>query len=180
MARIPGIDGLFAVLQAQTEALAALPGTITALNGAVRGLVDVAAQSRETVATMHRLATRMDSLVAELEEPMKALAPGLTRLAAVLDDPIVEELPDTLRKVQEDVLPVLRTLADTHERVAFIAGSTERIMAFVDETGRTIAGIPGAALLGRRKAAGRSMGGPVGGTVVDMTPPVPPPVDPEA
>ena len=46
----------------------------------------------------------------------------------MLDDPIVEELPDTLRKVQGDVLPVLRTLADTHERVAFIAGSTERIM----------------------------------------------------
>jgi ABC-type transporter Mla subunit MlaD len=176
MARIPGIDGLFAVLQAQTDALAALPGTITALNGAVRGLVDVANQSRETVATMHRLALRMDSLVAELEEPMKALAPGLARLATVLDDPIVEELPDTLRKVQEDVLPVLRTLADTHERVAFIAGSTERIMAFVDETGRTIAGIPGAALLGRRKAGGRPMGGAMGGTVVDMTPP---PVDPD-
>jgi hypothetical protein len=46
---------------------------------------------------------------------------------------------------------VLRTLADTNERVAFIAGSTERIMAFVDDTGRTLAGLPGAALLGRRK-----------------------------
>ncbi|MCP6423772.1 hypothetical protein NL463_31130, partial [Klebsiella pneumoniae] len=76
--------------------------------------------------------------------PVRALAPGLTRLAVVLDDPVIEELPDTLRKVQGDVLPVLRTLADTHERVAFIAGSTERIMTFVDETSRTIAGIPGA------------------------------------
>ena len=174
MARIPGIDGLFALLQAQTEALAALPSTVSALNGAVRGLVDVAQQSRETVAALHRLALRMDALVEDLEEPMRALAPGLTRLAAVLDDPIVEELPDTLRKVQEDVLPVLRTLADTHERVAFIAGSTERIMAFVDETGRTIAGIPGAALLGRRKAAGRPMSPPPGPTVV--TPPVDGPV----
>lgn len=186
MARIPGIDGLFSLLQAQTEALAALPSTVSALNGAVRGLVDVATQSRETVAALHRLAVRMDSLVEELEEPMRALAPGLTRLAAVLDDPIVEELPDTLRKVQEDVLPVLRTLADTHERVAFIAGSTERIMAFVDETGRTIAGIPGAALLGRRKAGGRPMP-PGPATFVDVSPgarpvvpPAPPVIPPEA
>jgi hypothetical protein len=35
--------------------------------------------------------------------------------------------------------------------VAVIAGSTERIMTFVDETSRTLAGLPGAALLGRRR-----------------------------
>ena len=58
----------------------------------------------------------------------------------MLEDPVVEELPDTLRKVQSDVLPVLQTLADTHARVAFIAGSTERIMAFVDDTSRTFGG----------------------------------------
>lgn len=151
MARIPGIDGLFAILQTQTEALATLPGTVASLTTAVRGLADVVGQTRETVATVNRLAGRLDSLVEELEGPLKALAPGLTRLAVVLDDPVIEELPDTLRKVQADVLPVLRTLADTHERVAFIAGSTERIMTFVDETSRTIAHLPGAALLGRRR-----------------------------
>ena len=150
MARIPGIDGLFGILQAQTEALAALPSTVTALTGAVRSLSDLAHQARETVVTVNRLATRLDGLVEELEEPLRALAPGLSRLAIVLDDPVVEDLPDTLRKVQADVLPVLRTLADTHERVAFIAGSTERIMTFVDDASRSLAGLPGAALLGRR------------------------------
>ncbi len=151
MARIPGIDGLFAVLQAQTEALAQLPSVISSLTGAVRQLGDVVGEARETLAAVHRLAIRMDAMAEELEEPMRALAPGLQRLAVVLDDPVIEELPDTLRKVQADVLPVLRTLADTHERVAFIAGSTERIMTFVDDTSRTIAGLPGAALLGRRR-----------------------------
>lgn len=151
MARIPGMDGLFAVLQAQTEALAQLPSVISSLTGAVRQLGDVVGETRETLAAVHRLAIRMDAMAEELEEPMRALAPGLQRLAVVLDDPVVEELPDTLRKVQADVLPVLRTLADTHERVAFIAGSTERIMTFVDDTSRTIAGLPGAALLGRRR-----------------------------
>ena len=48
---------------------------------------------------------------------------------------------------------MLQTLSDTHARVAFIAGSTERIMGFVDETSRTFSGLPGAALLGRRRAA---------------------------
>jgi hypothetical protein len=145
------MDGLFAVLQAQTEALAQLPSVISSLTGAVRQLGDVVGEARETLAAVHRLALRMDAMAAELEEPMRALAPGLQRLAVVLDDPVIEEIPDTLRKVQGDVLPVLRTLADTHERVAFIAGSTERIMTFVDETSRTIAGLPGAALLGRRR-----------------------------
>jgi hypothetical protein len=142
---------MFAVLQAQTEALAALPAAVASLTGAVRSLGEVVGEARETLAAVHRLAVRMDAMAEELEEPLRALAPGLQRLAVVLDDPVVEEIPDTLRKVQGDVLPVLRTLADTHERVAFIAGSTERIMTFVDETSRTIAGIPGAALLGRRR-----------------------------
>ena len=155
MARIPGIDGLFAVLQAQTEALAALPTAVVSLTGAVRQLGDVVSEARGTLAAVNRLAVRMDSMAEELEEPLRALAPGLARLAVVLDDPVIEDLPDTLRKVQADVLPVLRTLADTHERVAFIAGSTERIMTFVDETSRTISGLPGAALLGRRRPPGR-------------------------
>jgi hypothetical protein len=154
MAKLPGIDGVFGsvmgVLQAQTEALATLPATVTALTSAVRGLA-------ETVQTMNRMVARIDGIVTELEEPLKALGPGMTRLAAVLDDPIVEEIPATLKQVQADILPVLRTLADTHERVAFIAGSTERIMTFVDETSRTLAGLPGAALLGRRKATPRTV-----------------------
>ena len=152
MAKLPGIDsvfnGLLSVLQAQTEALAALPATVSSLSASVRGL-------GETVQRMNQMLIRIDGIVPELEEPLKALAPGMQRMAAVLDDPMIEEIPETLKQVQADILPVLRTLADTHERVAFIAGSTERIMTFVDETSRTIAGLPGAALLGRRKSVPR-------------------------
>ncbi len=155
MARIPGIDGLFAALQAQTESLAALPTAVSALTGAVRSLGEVVAEARETLTTVRRVAERLDGVTAELEEPLKALAPGLRRLAVVLEDPVVEELPGTLRRVQDEVLPVLRTLSDTHARVAFIAGSTERIMSFVDDTSRTFGALPGAALLGRRRPAPR-------------------------
>lgn len=168
MAKIPGIDsvlgGLASVLQAQTEALIALPKAVTSLAGAVQSLADVAASAAETARTVNRLALRVDGIVAELETPVKALGPGVTRFAGVLDNPALDLLPDTLRRIQSDVLPVLRTLADTHDKVAFIAGSTERIMAFVDETGRTIAGIPGAALLGRRRSATKPPTSPPGET----------------
>ena len=153
MAKLPGIDNVFngvvGMLQAQTEALAALPATVSSLNQAVRGLA-------ETVTRMNAMLVRIDGIVTELEEPLKALAPGMQRVAAVLDDPMVEEIPETLKQVQADILPVLRTLADTHERVAVIAGSTERLMSFVDDTSRTLAGLPGAALLaGRRRTLPR-------------------------
>ncbi len=147
------IGGVLNVLQAQTEALAALPGAVQSLSAAVRNLADATAGAKETVQTLNRLATRIEGIVIELEEPLMALAPGMRRLATVIDDPIVSSVPETLAQVQRDILPVLRTLADTNERVALIAGSTERLMAFVDDTGRTIAGLPGAALLGRRRPA---------------------------
>ena len=170
MAKLPGIDDVFAgvsrVLQRQTEALAALPGAVSALTGAVRGLQEVVVSSRDTLLALNRMVLRVDALLTELEPPLRALAPGMQRMAVVLDDPVMDIVPATLRQIQTDVLPVLRTLADTHERVAFIAGSTERIMAFVDETSRTIAGLPGAALLGRRKSPTKVIVPPDGSTGV--------------
>lgn len=160
MAKIPGIDnvvtGVLAVLQAQTEALQALPGAVQSLSAAVRSLAEAAAAAKDTVTAANRLVVRMDNIVAELEKPLLALGPGMTRIAAVLDDPVIGKLPETLAQVQRDILPVLRTLSDTHERVAFIASSTERILGFVDDTGRTLAGLPGAALLGRRRPAAKT------------------------
>ena len=149
------------VMQAQSEALAALPGAVQALSAAVTNLSEATAGVNETVQTVNRMAKRIDGLVADFEEPIRALAPGMSRVAKVLDDPLVSSVPETIAQVQRDILPVLRTLADTHEKVAFIAGSTERIMAFVDDTGRTIAGLPGAALLGRRKPAAKAPSRPV-------------------
>lgn len=158
VAKIPGVDSVVngvlssvtSVLQAQTEALAALPGAVQSLSSAVKNLAEATAGARDTIVTMNRLMKRVDAIVTDLEEPLKALGPGLNRMAKLLDDPVITAVPETLAQIQRDVLPVLRTLADTHERVAFIAGSTDRIMSFIDDTSRTIASIPGAALLGRR------------------------------
>ncbi len=160
MARLPGLDGAWALLQAQTEALAQLPEVVSHFGATVRRLGETVQQARETVqqarealTALQQLTARVDGIVGELEDPVRALRPGLERLAVVLDDDAVSELPDTLRRVKTDALPVLRTLADTHEKVAVIAGSTDRIMGLVDETSRAFAGLPVAGLLGRRRPA---------------------------
>ena len=125
MAKIPGLDtvtsGVLSVLQAQTAALAALPGAVESLSAAVKNLADATAGAKETVETMSRLAHRVESIVEELERPLKALAPGMERMAQVMDDPIVSTLPDALTQIRRDLLPVLRTIADTNERIASLA-----------------------------------------------------------
>jgi hypothetical protein len=118
VAKIPGLDlvtsGALSLLQAQTAALQALPGAVADLSTAVHNLSEATAGARETVATMHRLATKVEALVDEL-------TPGLHRLADVLDDPVVSDLPDVLTQARRDLLPVLRTIADTNERIASLA-----------------------------------------------------------
>jgi hypothetical protein len=118
VAKIPGLDlvtsGVLSVLQAQTAALAALPGAVADLSAAVHNLADATAGAKETVATLSRLAHKMEALVDEL-------TPGLQRVAVVLDDPVVSTLPESLTRVQKDLLPVLRTIADTNERIAGLA-----------------------------------------------------------
>lgn len=177
MPRLPGPGDLLAVLATQAEALAALPATLTALNRSVRGLADTIGQARETVATVQRLAVRMDGMLDELEEPVRALSPGLTRLAAVLDDPAVTALPETLRQAQADVLPVLRGLRDTQVKVAGIAATTDRMVSLVDAGGR-LAGLPGAALLGLRRTSAPDLDGPAG-RLLPPGPAIPPDEGPD-
>ena len=43
------------------------------------------------------------------------MAPGLRRLGEVLDDPAVSDVPETLRRIKEDVLPVVATLRGTSD-----------------------------------------------------------------
>ncbi|HVA60778.1 MAG TPA: hypothetical protein VNG13_09630 [Mycobacteriales bacterium] len=144
MRRVPDVVGdVLELARTQAAALAMLPGSLTALNRSVRALSRTIDESRQTVATVNRLAGRMDSLLDELETPLRGLAPGLTRLAGVLDDPVVSDLPDAVRRLQRDVEPVLRGLRDTQERVIAIAASTERITSFVDDAGSRLGSLPG-------------------------------------
>lgn len=122
MPRIPGLTELLALLQTQTEALAQLPRTLADLNGTVRELTRATTAARETIDSAQRIAARLEELVDELEEPVRALRPGLVRLGRVLDDPAVDTVPDTLRRINDDLMPLIAGLRAAQNRVGSVTG----------------------------------------------------------
>ena len=126
MPRIPGLSELLALLQTQTEALAQLPRTLTDLQGTVRELTEATTMARDTIASAQRIAERLEDLVDELEEPVRALKPGIERVGRVLDDPAVDTVPDTLRRIQEDLVPLIHGLRVAQSRVGSVTGLLRR------------------------------------------------------
>jgi ABC-type transporter Mla subunit MlaD len=103
------------------EALVALPGALVSLTRAVSHLDVTVRDAKDTVAQLQRLGERLEGILDEVEQPVKDLAPGLRRVGEVLDDPAVSDLPDTVRRVREDLLPLVSTLrggADVLDRFA--------------------------------------------------------------
>lgn len=126
MPRIPGLSELLGILQTQTEALSQLPRTLSDLNGTVRELTQATTMARDTIASAQRIAERLEDLVNELEEPVRALRPGIERVGKVLDDPAVDTVPDTLRRINEDLLPLIHGLRTAQTRVGSVAGLLRR------------------------------------------------------
>jgi ABC-type transporter Mla subunit MlaD len=124
--RIPGLSELLSLLQAQTEALAALPRTLSDLNGTVRELTEATTMARDTIASAQRTAERLEDLVEELEEPVRALRPGLERVGKVLDDPVVDTIPDTLRQIHDDLMPLIHGLRQAQTRMGSVTGLLRR------------------------------------------------------
>lgn len=126
MPRIPGLSELLSILQTQTEALAQLPRTLSDLNGTVRELTQATTMARDTIASAQRIAARLEVLIDELEEPVRALRPGIERVGKVLDDPAVDTVPDTLRRINEDLLPLIHGLRQAQTRVGSVTGLLRR------------------------------------------------------
>lgn len=133
MPRVPTLADLVALLQAQTDALAALPRTLVDLNRSILSLIEVLTSVRETVASTQRLTQRLDRIVDELEEPVLAMRPGLERVAAVLNDPVVDTVPDTLRTLSDQVVPLVHGLREAQAKISALASSPERLLGLVDE-----------------------------------------------
>ncbi|HYO37365.1 MAG TPA: hypothetical protein VER97_14915 [Geodermatophilus sp.] len=126
MPKIPGLTELLTTLQAQTEALAALPRTLTDLNGAVRELIQATSTATSAISSAQRTAERLEELVGELEEPVRALKPGLERVGRVLDDPAVDAVPGIIRTIEEDLMPMIATIRQAQSRVAGVTGLLRR------------------------------------------------------
>nr|WP_204261462.1 hypothetical protein [Blastococcus saxobsidens] len=121
------------MLQTQTEALAQLPRTLSDLNGTVRQLTEATTSARDTIASAQRIAERLESLVEELEEPVRALKPGLERVGKVLDDPAVDTVPETLRRIHDDLMPLISGLRQAQTRVGSVTGLLRRRPADEDD-----------------------------------------------
>jgi ABC-type transporter Mla subunit MlaD len=126
MPRIPGLSDLLTLLQTQTEALAQLPRTLSDLNGTVRELTQATTMARETIESAQRIAERLEELVEELEEPVRALKPGLERVGRILDDPAIDTVPDTLRRIHDDLMPLISGLRQAQARVGSVTGLLRR------------------------------------------------------
>jgi ABC-type transporter Mla subunit MlaD len=126
--RIPGLSELMTLLQQQTEALAQLPRTLTDLQATVRQLTDATTRAKDTIESAQRTAERLEALVEELEEPVRALRPGLERVGRVLDDPVIDTIPDTLGRIQEDLIPLIHGLRLAQERMGTVTGSVTGLL----------------------------------------------------
>ena len=126
MPRIPGLSELLSLLQTQTEALAQLPRTLTDLQGTVRELTAATTMARDTIAAAQRIAERLEDLVEELEEPVRALRPGIERVGRILDDPAVDTVPDTLRRIHDDLMPLIHGLRQAQDRMGSVTGMFRR------------------------------------------------------
>jgi ABC-type transporter Mla subunit MlaD len=101
--------------------MAALPGALVSLTRAVSSLDGTIRDARDAIGQLQRLGARLESILDEVEQPVKDLAPGLRRVGQVLDDPVVDELPDTVRRVREDLLPLVATLRGTTDALSGLA-----------------------------------------------------------
>ena len=126
MPGVPGLGDVLSLLQKQTEALTQLPRTLTDLNGTIRELTEATARARETIESAQRITERLEGLVEELHQPVQALKPGLERVGRVLDDPAVDTVPDTLRRIHDDLMPLIAGLRQAQARVGSVTGVLRR------------------------------------------------------
>jgi hypothetical protein len=125
MPKLPGLSDVVDLLNTQTQALLAVPD-------AVRAVVELAIDAQ-------RVVRRLDSLLDDLEQPLRDLAPGLEKLARTLEG--------------DEIQSIVVGVNDTQKQVAAIAATTGRIMSVIDDVGTRMASFPGAPLLaGRRRA----------------------------
>src|SRR5215211_3587255 len=115
MATLPNPAQILRMAQEQAEAMAALPGALISLTRAVSQLNGTIREARAAVNSLQRLSERLEGILDEVEQPVRDLAPGLRRVGEVLDDPVVSEIPDTVRKIRDDVLPLVATLRGTSD-----------------------------------------------------------------
>jgi methyl-accepting chemotaxis protein len=104
------------LVQAQTDLMTDLPAMIAELQQSVRDLSETVASSKDSAASAQRVIARLESVLDDIEEPVRAMAPGLQRLSVALDNPVIDRLPATLETIERTVLPIAARIEQTNER----------------------------------------------------------------
>lgn len=132
-----------AVIDGADAAVARTNATLSGAEASMR-------HAQRMLGSTTELVGRADSMLTQFEQPLGALLPSLRRFADTLDPgeveaavALIDRLPDLLRHVEDDLLPMLRTLdrvgPDVHE-----------ILEVVEDLRRVLSGLPGVGLLRRR------------------------------
>ena len=101
MPKIPGLGDVLHLLEAQTQALVALPDTIKSLNRSVKSLATTIASAQTTAQRIEAMAVRVEALLEEFEAPLRQLAPGLRKLAAALEAPGAPDIEDVIGRLTD-------------------------------------------------------------------------------
>jgi ABC-type transporter Mla subunit MlaD len=112
------MNDAFRLVQAQSDLLTDLPAIIAELQESVRTLSETLASSKETVTSAHRVIARLESVLDDIEEPVRAMRPGLQRLSVALDSPVIDRLPATLETIERTVVPIAARIEHTSERAS--------------------------------------------------------------
>jgi len=119
MPRMPGgFSDPLQMMKAQSELMAEMPSLVADMQKAVRDLVESVAGIKESVEAAQRVSARVESVLDEIEEPVRSLRPGLIRLAATLDAPVIDRIPVVLAAVDEAVMPVAERFQRVRRRLA--------------------------------------------------------------
>jgi chromosome segregation ATPase len=110
------MNDAFRLVQAQSDLMSDLPGIIAELQASVRSLSETLASSKDTAASAQAVLARLESVLDEIEEPVRAMGPGLQRLSVALDSPVIDRLPATLEAIERTVLPIAARIEHTNER----------------------------------------------------------------
>jgi hypothetical protein len=133
--RVPSMNDAFRMVQAQTDLMSDLPAIIKELHRSVRDLSEALAASKDSAASAQRVTARVEALLDEIEEPVRALRPGLTRVAAAIDSPVVDRLPSTLETIERAVLPIAARLEAVSQRVEALTSRANRWVARLRPSG---------------------------------------------
>jgi uncharacterized protein YoxC len=147
------VEELVTELAAVTARLDALLGTAERLAARVEGVVGRAEAATHVV----------DEVIEAVSETVGRIQPVLARLEpALVDDAVaaVRQLPDVLGRLEEQVLPTVRSLGGLVPVVDRLNANVDGLHDIVSDVGALLSGIPGSArLLRRGERDARAAGG---------------------